>query len=149
MKKTDLAYAAGVIDSDGCIYIDRFRDKRKSHIRFNYVLRIKVCQSDKQAVVWLSETFDGSWREYPYHEYKYSANKKPLFIWQINNMKAVGLLKLLMPYMKIKNKQAKLGLDYKNVILQKGQKMTEELRGKKEELAQKMSDANQRRKEVA
>lgn len=148
MKKTDLAYAAGVIDSDGCIYVDRFKDKRKKHGLYVYALRIKVCQSDNQAVVWLSDTFGGSWREYPYDKYKYSNNKKPLFIWQINNMKAVELLKILIPYMKIKTKQAKLGIGYKDAILRKGQKMTDKLREKKEELAIKMRNLNQR-KEVA
>ncbi len=146
MKKTDLAYAAGIIDGDGCIYIDRFKDKKKKHGLYTYVLRVKVCQSDNQAVIWLSETFGGSWREYPYHKYKYSANKKPLFIWQINNMKAVELLKIIKPYMKIKIKQAETGIQYEDTLAPNTNKpMLSKYREHKELLAVKMRDLNQRR----
>ena len=149
MKKTDLAYAAGVIDSDGCIYIDRYRDKRKVHNNYQYALRIKVCQSDKETVVWLSNTFGGSCREYPYDKYTSSNNKKPLFIWQINNLKAVELLEAIKPYLKIKIKQAGVGIQYKNTLAPHSNKpMLSIYRERKELLATKMRDLNQR-KEVA
>jgi hypothetical protein len=62
MKETDYAYCAGLIDSDGTIYIDRFRDKRKKHGLYMYALRIKVGQSDDDAIKWLSDVFGGKYR---------------------------------------------------------------------------------------
>ena len=146
MKNTDFAYCAGVIDSDGTIYVDRFKDKRKKHDCFVYVLRVKVGQSDKQSIEWLSDVFGGKYRLYKYiREGAY--NKRGLYYWAINNQKAAKLLEGCLPYLKIKKSQAKLAIEFAKLLSQsrQGVKVTEEQLRKREECAIEMRLLNQRK----
>jgi hypothetical protein len=145
MKETDYAYCAGLIDSDGTIYIDRFTDKRKSHSLYNYVLRVKVGQSDEESVRWLSEVFGGKYRLYVGRASgKY--NRKGLYYWAANNQKAAAFLRHLLPYLKIKKKQAVLAIVFAGILLNRntGKSLTHEQRTERERCAIKMRQLNQR-----
>ncbi len=107
-NETDLAYAAGIIDGEGCIYIDRYKDKRRNEEKnMNYVLRVKVAMTDLIAPAWLLK-FGGSVRTYNYKTPKF----KPIHIWTINSDKAIDFLSLIFPFIKIKKAQIETAIDF-------------------------------------
>lgn len=152
-KKTDLAYAAGLIDCDGCIYIDRFQSKKQGR-SLTYVLRVKFAQTDKQAIEYLNQLFGGSWRTYDYKNEK-RLGKKPLHIWQINNRNAAKFLQIIRPYLKIKIKQSDVAIEFAETLFEHGKGprkdgrdyrcLPNEILESREKLAIKMRQLNQRR----
>lgn len=105
MNKLELAYAAGVIDSDGCIgikrstYSMRVRGDATQPIYFE---RITVKQVETQAVALLHLMFGG-------HRGITDPSAKrgrPLHHWHIHSASAGKALVELLPYLRIKRKQA-------------------------------------------
>jgi hypothetical protein len=106
MLETDLAYLAGVIDSDGCITIN----KNSWHNRLvnntyacSYSTRLSIGQVTNQAVLLAVKMFGGNLRL----AQNKNKNRRPLYDWRLTHRKAVEALKLLLPYLKIKHLQAK------------------------------------------
>lgn len=101
---TDLAYAAGVIDSDGYIgvhrntYAMRVRGDAKQAV---YAPRVGVKQVTPQALDLLHDLFNG-------HRYngKPTGNGRPLMVWQVHSAQAVRVCEALLPYLRIKREQA-------------------------------------------
>ena len=110
-NEIELAYAAGLIDGEGTIYLDRF----KSHKTISYVVRVKIAMADKEATQWMEQIFGGKCRKYDYANYP-SNNKRPLYIWSINGKKAIAFFKDLLPYLKIKIKQAETAIAFEKTM---------------------------------
>lgn len=97
MKKIDIAYLAGIIDGDGCISI-----QKNSGVK-SYRVIITVVQRDMPLIEYLFETFGGSVNAISVNR-KF---KKDYYLrWVITDKKAHTLLKLCLPYLKLKKKQA-------------------------------------------
>ncbi len=106
MKTIDLAYLAGVVDSDGCITIgvDQSPRPEKNAPRFFQLIAVRQC--DPEAVHLAQELFGGritvgkpgSLRGRPSHD------------WVVANRKACAVAKALLPYLRIKRKQAEIVL---------------------------------------
>jgi len=109
MKKIDLAYTAGIIDGEGCIHIRRQRDKRY-HSCFKYGLMVSVASTDEWLCKWLQMCWGGSVR------YCQKANPKwrPHWIWQLSSRQANSLLKVIVPYMRIKRPQAEVAIGFQD-----------------------------------
>ncbi len=105
MDKATLAYLAGVIDSDGSISVRRstYAMRRRGDTgQPVYSERVKVKQVSPEAVDLLGETFGGSRRVD-----KPSAKRgRPLFAWEATDKRAAEALALLLPYLRIKRRQA-------------------------------------------
>ena len=146
MNDTYYAYCAGIIDSDGTIYIDRSKDKRRSNSLYNYSLRVKVGQSDDQTVKWLSKMLGGKYRFYKYQRNGIDVNKG-LYYWAINNQKAALLLRNILPYLKIKKQQAKLAIKFAELLDKhiKGKPLLNKHRIAREDYALQMRFLNQRK----
>ncbi|KAB2724159.1 hypothetical protein [Brucella anthropi] len=110
----NLAYLAGVIDSDGTIGIKR--DTYNMRIVGDcsqpiYNERICVKQVERSAIDLLHHTFGGTF-------YTCSASVrrgKPLFVWQVTDKKAVSALCALLPFLRIKKSQAENCLDLRTI----------------------------------
>ena len=102
MKKTDLAYAAGIIDGEGCIYIGHNHQKDKS-----FTLQIVVGNTDEWLCLWLKSNFGG---------YVYCRKRaKPysnFWSWHLQHQKARIFLELVLPYLQIKKAQAELAINF-------------------------------------
>jgi hypothetical protein len=103
------AYAAGVIDSDGCIGVRRSTysmRKTKDAKAPVFHVRVSIKQVSPEAINILHKTFGGALMlQSP------SATKgKPLWYWEITNVKAETFLKAILPYLRIKKKQAENAL---------------------------------------
>lgn len=95
-----LAYLAGVIDSDGCINIQK---QKAGKWAANYKPRVMVKQVTPQAPALLHETFGGSlWVQGP------SAKRgRPLHTWDVHSAAAGDALRELLPFLRIKPEQAR------------------------------------------
>lgn len=96
MKKTDLAYAAGIIDGEGCINID------KDH-RGHYRLHVIVCTTDEWLVIWLKLGFGGC---------AWAVRKRRQWRWEICYRKGAAFLQLILPYLQLKGAQAELAIRF-------------------------------------
>jgi hypothetical protein len=99
MKKTDLAYLAGVIDSDGCISISKYSNCRA------YRVTLVVVQRDMPLIEYLYNTFDGSVNMVSTARKNY----RDFYLrWMITDRRAITILKQIYPYMRLKKRQAEI-----------------------------------------
>jgi hypothetical protein len=111
--ETELAYCAGVLDSDGHIgvHVNWYKTKSgpyQDSKQPTYQPRMSVKQCDPGAVDLFHRLFDG-------HSYTDSNNKKgsqrPVYIWQVHSRACRTPLEVLRPYLLIKDRQADLALE--------------------------------------
>ena len=97
-SELDLAYAAGLFDGEGCIYV-------AAHDRFR--LRVQVGMVERAGTTWLHENFGGKL------QVKKSQNKnwRAQTVWCLSCKQAAMFLELILPYMKLKHEQAELALE--------------------------------------
>lgn len=111
MTQTEtLAYCAGVIDSDGSIYLGLCTNAKGIK-----TLReeIQVKQVEPEAVEILKQAF-GGWTSYTQRTSNTNIHcgpQRPLYGWRIAYGKACVVLEQLLPYLQIKRKQAELVIE--------------------------------------
>ena len=104
MKKTDLAYAAGFFDGEGCIMITN--TMRKTRRAFH--LRLALTSTDPWLCNYLMFQFGG-------RVFQHKRGKPQWAIpysWQIVSHQAAEFLKLIKPYLKLKRPQADIALAF-------------------------------------
>lgn len=101
----DLAYAAGIIDGEGCICIGCSLTRRKTPV---YSFVVEVQMSDREAIDWLHKTFGGSLYEY------LKFGRRKVYRWQVGTNNAKRFLMTVIPYLKVKQKQAELAIEFQN-----------------------------------
>lgn len=100
MKNILYAYMAGFVDADGSISITTVSKAKV------YVTKITVTNCDER-VMWLfRDEFGGKVR---CREWK-NKNWRPGYEWTLTSVKAQTVIKLILPYLRIKRKQAFLVL---------------------------------------
>jgi len=85
MKKTDLAYTAGIVDGEGSIGIAKVNVKSCKR-GYTFALNVQVTSSDEWLCQWLKFGFGGSLS----HSINNAGN--PMWHWIIANRKASELL---------------------------------------------------------
>jgi len=109
INKEDLAYLAGLIDGEGYIgLIKRFEKRRKGEPTCYYLPNVSVGMCDREAVDFLNNMFEGTFcitkKASPYRD---------VYQWTALSVKRVQpLLDAIIPYLKVKKKQAELLLEY-------------------------------------
>lgn len=102
----ELAYCAGVIDSDGCIRVGRGikRDNRagKHSAYADYHAAVHVGQVEPQAVDLLKRVFGGS----IYLRKRDKKAHRTLMVWRVRDNLAAECARQLLPYLRIKQAQA-------------------------------------------
>ena len=99
------AYCAGVIDSDGTIGVKRNTYSMRvvgDSVQPTYSERVCVKQVEPQAVRLLKRLFGGSF----YLGKPQVANGRPLWVWQVTDLRAAACLRALLPFLRIKRRQA-------------------------------------------
>jgi hypothetical protein len=97
------AYAAGLFDGEGCIYIAARRHGR-------YVLRVTVSMTNRANVEWLATVFGGKavWRHPPSHV---ASGNLPQWRWELNSARAGRFLAMTRPWLQTKARAADIGLE--------------------------------------
>ncbi len=103
MKKTDLAYAAGIIDGEGWIGIGR-----KGGKRLDSYCRVTVGNTNEWLVKWLQVTFGGTISI----SNRNPAKWKRQYYWNLNEHETLDFLKVIYPYLRIKRPQAEIAIQF-------------------------------------
>lgn len=101
MTFTDVAYAAGVVDSDGTICISRSKDGY-------YRAQVKVAQVEPEAVDLLHRMFGGTRGLYkqPASLPSVIRRTRDLHTWNVSGKRAALIAAVLLPWLRIKKSKA-------------------------------------------
>ncbi|KKM95820.1 hypothetical protein LCGC14_1184420 [marine sediment metagenome] len=126
----DDAYTAGIVDGEGCILITRARR--------NLQLRVVVSNTNLEVLERLQLNYRGS-----VHVRKIYEPRKQIYDWAVSGPDATELLRQIIPYLIIKEKEAKIAVQYPHWTRKgagalhpgKGTSVPEDIRRRREELA--------------
>lgn len=93
----DLAYAAGYIDGDGCLYIGRTETKKCLVYEYN----VQVCSINPNIINWFKEKFGGATRTK-----ERRINQKTPYVWTIKTRDAINLVMNIQPYLIAKHRES-------------------------------------------
>lgn len=99
-RRETLAYLAGLVDGEA--YIGIKRNRPKNCVSLAYHERIQVRMVDESAIKFLTTTLGGKY----YRERPRSDAGRPLYCWQVSDARAASILKQLLPYLKVKRRNA-------------------------------------------
>lgn len=105
-----LSYLAGAMDSDGCVSIKKSTYHirvRKDSMNAVYSERLSLKQVTPQIPNLLCATFGGSVKL----RASQSDNGKPLYVWAVTDCIAASAARALLPFLRVKNRQAELVLE--------------------------------------
>lgn len=122
-QETDLAWAAGFIDGEGCIALVKRTQILKGKPYQCFVLSLHVANTDLRTLERLKAMFCGTL--YPTN-HKNRPNNKPCWTWYVRSALAAAALEKLMPYLFSKREQAELGIASRRYIQGNGRPRTPE-----------------------
>ena len=108
-KQEKLIYLAGIIDGEGTISVSkRYGISRNA----TYFHQFKIGNTDIRLIQWLVDNFGGSFPKCM----KLKGNRKDAYVWCLSGHASYKLLKKVMPYLLLKQKQAIYAIQlYENV----------------------------------
>jgi len=104
---SDYAYAAGIMDGDGCIGIYKNKAKTCRH-GYRYCLVTRVQMQAVEPILWLYLTFGGHFGEY----FNCGWGKTKMYRWAIGSNMALDFLKKIIPFLKAKQTHANLAIKF-------------------------------------
>ena len=141
MRKTDLAYAAGIVDGEGCIglYLQTTQKSKPS-----YKMGVRVSNTNEWLLQWLKFAFGGSVCVQRVSSVEKAKNYKPQWQWAIITTRALVFLKLIYPYLRLKKPQAEIAITFQQVRRGRGHYLTDEERAVAEAQRIVMANLNKR-----
>ena len=117
-----LAYAAGVIDGEGCISIsaDLYRQRTASTTIPYHSLQVDVANIDRRLPEFMCRHFGGSIMQGA------RPNRKPYYRWAIRSKAAEAFLRLVYPFLAIKKEQADIAFRFRKTFGNSGRIITPE-----------------------
>jgi len=103
LAKAELNYHAGFFDGEGCIMI-----KKKHSGRPYHTLDIAITPTNLNILEDFKRAFGGT----IHGAYKSKANYKDKWYWMIGCNKALSFLKAIYPYLRLKTREAELGIEF-------------------------------------
>jgi hypothetical protein len=111
METTTLAYVAGLFDGEGSIVIGvskpSIRNKQKSP---SHWLQVGITNTSKELIVWLKDSFGGHISDNSHSPSR--KKQRPCWAWRVNSHEACKFLKSILPFLKVKKKQAELAIEF-------------------------------------
>jgi len=108
MKKTDIAYLAGMFDGEGCIVIhDRKWQTKRGLLRQGFYPEICLANTNE----WIIHQFRFAFGGNIYLRKKTTTKSQAIWAWQTTSKKATRCLEVLLPYLKLKKRQAELAIE--------------------------------------
>lgn len=104
-KDTDYAYTAGLLDGEGSISITP-----------KLYLSVKIRNTDKPVLLWLQEVLHRFLAKSG-GLYKNNSTNKQCFSLEFNGKHAKSVLEFLLPYLRIKKRQAELAIEFQSLSL--------------------------------
>ena len=118
MNKLDLAYLAGIMDSDGSFTIvkDSSRERREGKTPA-YGEMLSISQCEPEAIQLMASLFGG----HIHAERVPHSTRRTLYHWQATHTKAIAIVHALLPYLRIKRAQGEVLLALR-AIKERGKK---------------------------
>ena len=104
---TDIAWAAGMIDGEGCIHIARV--KRASGHRVNYRLRLNVTQNCRATLQELQRIFGAG---YIVHVKRRLQHSKQIYALVLDGASALAAIRYVAPYLRRKAAEAEVAVAF-------------------------------------
>lgn len=104
-----LAYAAGIMDGEGCIMISR-SNSPNTRTGKRHMLLVEVSNTEPRMLWWMKEQFGGFVNLK--NSNRIRPTWKPCWAWNLRGGKAAQFLSSIAPYLQIKMPQAKLALEF-------------------------------------
>lgn len=104
----ELAYAAGFIDGEGHIRI------QKHSVRGSYMLSVSAVQSTETPLPLLQKCFGGVVKRRV--NFYYRGQLKIRWEWQASSKVAERALKLMLPYLRVKKDEAEVALEFRKTF---------------------------------
>src|SRR5215469_13265102 len=108
----DIAYAAGLFDGEGSITIGR--RKTKGARKPTYFVEILMGNTSLSVLEWMKQKFGG--RITHNGGNRHNENHRQAWRWMASTRQAGRVLRLLLPFLKIKEKQAKLAISFQERV---------------------------------
>lgn len=108
----DIAYCAGIVDGEGCIRIKKSKAYGCTGRRTpGYHASIVVRMVEVEAIDILTKTIGGWW----YSSKSSLKSGRPFHCWQLSDKKAEAALRMLLPYLRVKKRQAEIVLQLRDL----------------------------------
>lgn len=132
-----MSYLAGFFDGEGCIYINKFQDKRKHcRTKYQFALAVSVSNVDPRPLRLFRENFGGYIRKKPQ---KNHPKWRIAWEWKASSNAAEVFLQHALPYFINKKEEAELALEYKkDFVNHSGRRRTNEENEKRDNYYKKM-----------
>jgi hypothetical protein len=108
MEEIDLAYMAGIMDGEGCIHIGCNHHPTSGLVKPYYWLESMIGMTDRYICDLFHTRFGGTVRNTEKATEKWRAK----WMWRISGKQAAEMLNSLLPYLRLKHKQAELALEF-------------------------------------
>lgn len=122
-----IAYLAGLIDGEGCIYIGRSYAKaivsRTTGSRQYLFLSVSVTSTTLPLMLWLKKNFGGSYRS----KRPQQDNWRECYGWRLMSRQAAEMLRRTLPYLIVKKEQAEIALEFQERLFYGGRVTEEEM----------------------
>lgn len=120
LTSEELAYIAGIIDGEGSIIISKQSPNlKKREINYRYQLFVKVTNTDKRLIQFLSEkTLQPFFKDKNRIEDRPNSRQTYSIHWPVNI--TIHLLEKIYPYLVIKKEQVDLAIKFKNTFEKEG-----------------------------
>lgn len=118
-ESLDLAYMAGIFDGEGYVTIPEMKYKdRKGNNSPTHCLRIGIENTYKPMLFWINRILRGYFGDKNIgHANGKKINYKDMYKYILYGSEASLFLELILKHLKIKNKQAKLGIKFQNNLI--------------------------------
>lgn len=113
IEEKDLAYAAGIIDGEGCLYIYEKKPGRHSRTP-EYQMGVNVSMTDVDTIKWLWQKWNGNLSARIKKE-----NWRPQLQWRVASKLGLKFLKDVYPYLKVKKREAMICIRFQEDLIEK------------------------------
>lgn len=132
MREKTKAYMAGIFDAEGCLGI--YPSNRDGQVKYQPVIR--MCNNSRLLMKWMVRYFGGTFSKRTFHRKGYRSSVG--YDWHIYDQKHISsFLSLILPYLVLKQEQAKLMIEYTSLTWNYDPGAREQLAIKVKKLKQK------------
>lgn len=140
-----LAYTAGFVDGEGSIFIAKVFNRRSGN--YIYVLQVSIANTYKPIMDWLAKEFNSSTQVCGYaNKKRWKDNFRVSYQLLFTGNKANQFLREILPYLSVKQEQAKLAIEFQNKksLIKRGKKLSEKENIIREKYRQDIKELNLR-----
>src|SRR3972149_2997281 len=108
---SELAYIAGIFDGEGHVSIHRNIPPKPTHSPI-YMLDVGITNTDADLIQHLLDEYGGHFGRTGIRD----CHRQDCYRWRISGPSAVRFLKVLLPHLRIKNRQAEIAIAFQNHV---------------------------------